>query len=310
MSNVRHIPIVGAGLAGLLAAHAWPNSPVYEASPCPSKSHAAVLRFRSEAASQLTGIPFKQVRVRKGIWFNGGFVPPDIQLANLYAAKVLGRIRGDRSIWNIASEARWIAPPDFYERMVEQVGSRIAFGTRIDFGGLDGRIVSTAPLGVVLNKIGISAPTRIGEAQPITVVRVNFTGVDAYQTIYFPGDTPMYRATLEGGTMICELAGIGYGPESMGVLDAVDMASCAFGIQGFGRTSLTLQDQQLGKIESLPDDERKALLFKLTSEYGIYSLGRFATWRNVLLDDVIDDIGVIKRLLATDRYGLRQRAAR
>jgi hypothetical protein len=26
-------------------------------------------------------------------------------------------------------------------------------------------------------------------------------------------------------------------------------------------------------------------------------IGRFATWRNILLDDVVDDIAVIKRLM-------------
>jgi hypothetical protein len=35
----------------------------------------------------------------------------------------------------------------------------------------------------------------------------------------------------------------------------------------------------------------------LTEEHNIYSLGRFATWRQLLLDDLVKDIGVIEKLI-------------
>jgi hypothetical protein len=51
-------------------------------------------------------------------------------------------------------------------------------------------------------------------------------------------------------------------------------------------------------------------LFRLTHERNIYSLGRFATWRNILLDDVVDDIAAIKKLLkANSAYDIRRAAA-
>jgi len=36
--------------------------------------------------------------------------------------------------------------------------------------------------------------------------------------------------------------------------------------------------------------------------YNVYSLGRYATWRNILLDDVYHDINVIKQLMDSDGY--------
>ena len=58
--------IVGTGLSGLIAAHIWPNANVFELSPSPIEQHKALLRFRSDVVSQVTGIEFKRVKVRKG----------------------------------------------------------------------------------------------------------------------------------------------------------------------------------------------------------------------------------------------------
>jgi hypothetical protein len=35
----------------------------------------------------------------------------------------------------------------------------------------------------------------------------------------------------------------------------------------------------------------------MTSKYGIYSIGRFATWRQLLLDDVVDDIQHVEKFI-------------
>ena len=45
-------------------------------------------------------------------------------------------------------------------------------------------------------------------------------------------------------------------------------------------------------------------MHKMTVDHGVYSLGRFATWRNILLDDVVKDIDVIKSMMGQDKYGL------
>ena len=57
--------IVGAGLTGLIAAHAWPQALVVEAVSGPTGSHHALLRFRSDAVARLTGVEFRRVTVRK-----------------------------------------------------------------------------------------------------------------------------------------------------------------------------------------------------------------------------------------------------
>jgi hypothetical protein len=60
--------------------------------------------------------------------------------------------------------------------------------------------------------------------------------------------------------------------------------------------------QPFGKIIDLPRRTREALLYELTREYNVFSLGRFATWRNILLDDVVNDIHVLDKLISASEY--------
>lgn len=294
--------IVGAGLAGLIAAHAWPQAAVLEAAPKPRAGHRALLRFRSEAVGRLTGIEFRRVTVRKGIWADYSFQAPAIRWANLYAQKVLGRLAGERSIWNLETSERFIAPDNLYDQLLDAVGDRIQWGTNASFktGQL---LVSTAPLPLVLKQLDIAAPFEFPRA-PIHVTRYHVPGADVFQTIYFPErGIGLYRASITGDTLIAE---------SVDPIEEDDEKEIerAFGIALGNCERLEAVEQKYGKIAPVNDAVRKQLLFRLTHEHNIYSLGRFATWRNLLLDDVVDDITMIKKLLKTNNaYDVRRAAA-
>lgn len=294
--------IVGAGLAGLIAAHAWPQATVLEAAPKPRAGHRALLRFRSEAVSRLTGIEFRKVTVRKGIWADYGFQQPAIRWANQYAQKVLGRLAGDRSIWNLDTVERFIAPDNLYEQLIDSVGDRIQWNTNASFhtGQL---LVSTAPLPLVLKQLDIALPAEFPKA-PIHVTRWHVPGADVFQTVYFPErGVGVYRASITGDTLIAE---------SVDPIEEDDEKEIerAFGISLVHCDKMESVEQKYGKIAPISDALRKQLLFRLTHEHNIYSLGRFATWRNILLDDVVDDITVIKKLLkANSTYDVRRAAA-
>lgn len=299
--------ISGAGLAGLLAAHAWPTAPVFEVERAPRNVHRALLRFRSTSVSELTGIEFAPVTVRKGIWCGGEFVAPNIRLANLYAQKVSGgSLNGDRSIWNTDTVQRYIAPENFYEQLVEAVGKRVHWGEACDYADRSSAIVSTAPLPTVLRALGLGAEPAIAELrferQPISVARYRIDDCHVHQTIYFPlHDTAVYRASITGDLLIVEA-----GKHVRSFAEELPKAVLpAFGIAPSRAHFLDSGDQRYGKILPLPDAPRKALLNVLSREHGVFSLGRFATWRGVLLDDVVHDIAVIRRLLRASSYERR-----
>jgi hypothetical protein len=292
--------IVGAGLAGLIAGHVWPSVNIYEAGGPSVINHRALLRFRTDSVSKLTGIPFKQVTVRKGIYYQEAFHQTNIQLANWYANKVVGRLAGDRSIWQLAPVERFIAPEDFLEQMIHACRHRTIFNTAIDFSEPNGPIISTAPMFIPLRALGMTVPESEGkfERSGITVTRYRIPGANVYQTIYFPDPhLKLYRASITGDLLIVESSGISVTSEEL-----MDI-KLAFGLREFPEY-IDEVDQKFGKIVNIPDTMRKRLLFKLTADHGIYSLGRFACWRNILLDDVVEDCAVIKRLLMSSDYDL------
>lgn len=321
MSAEAPIVIVGAGLAGLIAAHTFPRAKVLEAAPEPTRNHRALLRFRSDAVARATGVEFRKVLVRKGIWENGGFTRPSIRAANLYERKVTGaaRLRGERSIWNVEAAERFIAPDDLQEQLRAAVGSRIEYGAAASFPELfsaGARVVNTSPLPGVLESLGLGA-FRVAHdfrRAPIRVRRFVIEDADAFQTVYFPDpELAVYRASITGSLLIVEEVtpqAAGSSIDSQAATETSNYAvQQAFGLGGAHVTPLDDTQQRYGKIEPIADAARKQLLFELTHRYRIYSLGRFATWRNILLDDVVSDIGAIKRLMRAGDYDTRRAAA-
>src|SRR5688572_5532364 len=85
------LAIAGAGMAGLLAANLLRRHrpEVFERQLDLPHNHSALLRFRSPAVSDATGIPFRRVLIRKGIWDGKRVVDRcSIPLANAYSQKV------------------------------------------------------------------------------------------------------------------------------------------------------------------------------------------------------------------------------
>jgi hypothetical protein len=285
--------IVGAGLSGLIAAHIWPNAEVFEIAEGPSEQHKALLRFRSEVVQQVTGIEFKKVKVRKGIWAYNVFVQPNIQIANAYSAKCLGFIQPERSIWNIEPVERYIAPKDLYSMMVDNCLRRIHWGVNYSFDKEP--CISTIPMPVLLRKLNIQFPQDFHH-KTITVQRFLIKDCEAYQTIYYPvSNHSVYRASITGDLLIVEHAGEPYGNWD-------EEIRASFGLWGAEIFELGAVEQKYGKIAPVDDAMRKHQLFELTTKHNIYSLGRFAIWKNILLDDVVEDAAVIKRLMRGSHY--------
>lgn len=312
----KPIAIAGAGLAGLITACFFKKAPVFEAGPR-APQHRALLRFRGEEVSKITGIPFKAVKVDKAVVYGNsmyqGTCP--LNLANMYSHKVTGRYVG-RSIMKLESGVRFIAPDDFYDRLIEEVGEeRINFNTPINdafkFSG-DQRsrptIISTIPMQVMIKLLNMESDNQLSFAfvrQPIVVHRFKvMTPCDIYQTIYFPSDDlRTYRASITGDTVIIETIANHADSHYMAVDTELAYIVKQFGIHPnqCDLDSVEVVDQKYGKIVDMPKDMRQAVLYDMTVNHDVFSIGRFATWRNLLLDDVADDLKKMDSLIhATD----------
>lgn len=296
--------IAGAGLAGLIAGHIFPNAKIIEREAGPQQLHNALLRFRSDAIANITGVPFRRVTVRKGVWVGGRFVEPNIALANAYSSKCLGRLL-DRSIWSLAPAERFIAPGDFYARLVDACGARIEWGVDVSSAnfGIEEPVVSTIPMPVALTAWGVDgcAVDPKFHRAAITVARAEVPGADVHQTVYFPErGTGVYRASITGSTLIVESVDTAIGDGEM------RMVCGAFGLQDSEVGPFCGSSQRYGKIAPIDNRLRKEIIHRLTTESGVYSVGRFATWRNILLDDVVKDLRIVKAMIEqNDIYSRR-----
>jgi hypothetical protein len=286
--------IVGAGIAGLLSASIFQRAHVFEAGPADQINHKAVLRFRSSAVGDAVGIEFRKVKVHKGIWDGVGFCAPNIELANLYSKKAIGRL-ADRSIWNIDPVERFIAPEDFIAQLAMQCSDRIDWESPIKSMQRNDPVISTIPLHMTAKMLGMDDVMPQFKFAPITVRRWHIPSADVFQTVYFPQpETSLYRASITGNLLIAEY---------MEEADDYDL----FEPFGLHKTDCVPHDrtkQSYGKIAPIDEQWRRKFVHQATVLHGVYSVGRFATWRNILLDDVLHDIYVVKKLIDSDAYSL------
>ena len=293
--------ILGAGLAGCIAGVLNQEAVIYEAGSGKTQ-HQAVLRFRSPAVGEAVGIPFKKVKVYKNIYFNGEFVVPNIQHMNLYSNKVTGSYY-DRSIANLKTEERWIAPEGFHEMLVSMCEGRVFFNhTVTDKAEFveHNTVISTIPIDVMAKILGIDLFIE-RQKTAIYVTKIWIPDSDLQQTIYYPDDkSAVYRATMTGDMLRVEAMKQIYEAD-------IQYVYHSFGISGSDMDSdmVVNHKQPIGKLLPFDEQLRRTFVREWTEKYRIYSLGRFATWRNILLDDVLKDIHQIRKMVNQDQYSNR-----
>ena len=291
--------IIGAGLSGLLAGALIPGATIYERQQSLPNNHGAILRFRSDKIGKALNIPFKKVRVTKAIWSEVmyGYAEPTPRVNNMYSKKVTGKY-GQRSIDNIDPCYRYIAPDSFISQLAERCN--IVFSR--EFPGdipAGGPVISTIPLPVMMDAMGMDVGVKFERAQIWSTI-YEFDDIDLYQTIYFPDTgTRVYRASFTGNKLIVEMIS---NPRNVG--DPIESVLEAFAIDAKPFSS-EVKNQRYGKIIEIDTHIRHSIIQQISTKHNIYSLGRYATWRNILLDDVFDDIHVIKDLIQKDSYTRR-----
>src|ERR1700751_6037938 len=134
------INIIGAGMAGLLAANMLRRHEVtvIEKKDRLPNNHHAVLRFRTPQIGEILGIPFKKVNMIKT------YVPAmNIAADSLsYSRKVTGKYLSDRSIIaGTVIDERYVAPSNLIEQMSKSINIHYSQTTFVNFAP----IISTIP---------------------------------------------------------------------------------------------------------------------------------------------------------------------
>ena len=196
-------------------------------------------------------------------------------------------------------------------------------------------VISTIPMRMMSDRLlkNVDGPKPDYWHRSITVAETRFKAVDLHQTVYWPwhadkinwangdlggfGEKPidrLYRMSFTGNRLILEFTGdyrIGQGE-----IDAIVNELLVYWLGevpeydgNYGRSPesghFRVNIQKYGKIVPMEQIARRHLISQITDRWNIYQLGRFATWRQILLDDVADDLVVIRNLIASGVYGRR-----
>ena len=291
--------IIGAGLAGLLSGNVLRRfqPEILEAQSSLPNNHSALLRFRTEICSKATGVPFRKVEVHKAIMHNGDLRNSStIALNNAYSLKVTGQVSA-RSIINVETSERFVAPDNFISQMAASVsiryGQPLSSEEILKRDGSSDPIVSTIPMPAMMKMVGWENPPPF-DFRTIWSVRCRLKACEVYQTIYYPDrETNQYRASITGDLLIIECL---KEPSQAEASQLAYNVLADFGIDG-ENGEIEIVAQKYGKLTTTnPHTCRQFILF-LTDRYRIYSLGRFAVWKQILLDDVCKDISIIERLI-------------
>lgn len=309
------IVIIGAGVAGSISFEYFRNfKPTIFDSDIKKntalKNHEAIIRIKNKKLGDILGCSLKEIEVTKEIYSEGKiYKRSNSRLNNLYSYKT-NKAFMNRSISGTKdqNQKRYLLPANFtVEPFVgwELVGIKKKYLIFIDtISGTEQHVsydvcISTIPLPTLLKIIGYKHNMYFGyENIFIKKIKYSLKAKGIYQTIYFPDlylDT--YRATLEENCLTVE---------SMNELtgDEITIIESAFGLDCLSTESEVFLNhkQKFGKIQPVEYDyERKAALLYLTKEYNIYSLGRFATWRQVMVDDLVGDLEKIKSMIYTNK---------
>jgi hypothetical protein len=304
------IRIFGAGMAGLLTATMLRRHRpvVYEAQPELPDNHGALLRFRSDAVQEATGQAFRRVRVHKAIKRGSALdTVATLRDSNQYSFKVMGEVSGDRSILTLAPSERYIAPDDFLPMLARDAILNVNAALTLDrLKELSAETIgiSTIPMPALMRMVGWDAPGFRWRAIWSVTITVRSPRADAYQTIYYPDPhVPWYRASITGHKIIVEFTEdpVYLQPPSWNIIldDFGFPADVGIAISEPKR-------QEYGKLVPLPDAAREEFILAMTDQYNLYSVGRFATWRQILLDDVVQDVKKVERWI-TQRSSYHRR---
>lgn len=314
--------ILGAGMSGLLAGQHFRtlNPKILEIQDKLPNNHAALLRFKTNSIEQETKIRLKKVQVSKMINYKEDhFTESNLFFNNLYSRKVSGRTTS-RSIGNLEKCTRYIAPKDFVSRLSS--GLNILYGVDVynivreqlsdsyrSRKELD-PIVSTIPMKVLASMIDYKIDFELASVS-ITVFSFELDDTyDIYQTVYYPNpDLPFYRISITGKRVIVEFGDrieiedyCDWDSERKIKENIIHFLEIDFGISIIRIDRLKKKTQEYGKLINCDDYERKKFIGFVTQKYNIYSLGRWATHRQILMDDVIDDLKVIDNMVYSNQY--------
>lgn len=314
--------IIGAGMAGLLAGGMIRDQAIsiWESSSSLPNNHSAVLRFRSSIVGDALDIPFKKVKMMKTIsaWRN------PVADAMAYSMKTNGTASLRSAITaNGEISERYIAPDNLIQELRKRVTGPVFFDVKIgneELQALMKPVISTIPMPVLMKILNYKEVPKFNYVNGFNI-NCTVPESDAYVSVYVPNPgTAFNRVSLTGKKLTIEFSVpqstlgevkfrvdcINSDPKMMTGL--VEHALVYLGMDDCNWQDAKISMQPYSKILPIDEGERRKFILWASDNFGIYSLGRFATWRpGLLMDDVVNDVRVIRKIIKSGSYEQRMK---
>lgn len=313
--------IIGAGMSGLIAGSVLRQAceNIIEAQDSLPANHSAVLRFKSSIIGDTTNIPFRKVKALKSVvpWKN------PVADAMAYSLKSNGnyQLRSIASADNKIVE-RWVAPPNFTEQLASSIHCPIRFNQRASRDFFIAKratpIISTLPMPMLMDILGYDGERPEFKSISGINITARIKNCDMHCSLYIPNpDIAPYRISVNGDIMIAEVSLVTEEQEELvryGSLNSSEQiqetintwrrqAFDALGIKESQTTDHSFARQKFQKILPIDESIRRKFIIYATDLFGVYSLGRFSTWRvNLLLDDIVNDVRIINHMIKHSNY--------
>ncbi len=323
------IVILGAGLAGTIMYSVLNKKAIVIEKNSPNaNSHHAVLHFRNPELGRVLDLNFKKIKVQKSIVYKGKhYNTSNLFFSNQYSLKLLDTLT-ERSIEDLEEKERWVtteAIPYNHILHAQNLHSNCQI-VGVNQGNIAymkdeekkeryfDTIISTLPMNVTLKLAGekISDDVKFEHSEIwIYTAELPEELSKVYQTIYYPDIfSSVYRATLDENKLIIEATERCVDHHLTDVLENFGFRGQHLCQQEITSADFTESHQQFGKIKPLSDNVRQSILNTLTTKHNIYSIGRFALWKNVRADDIYKDALKIKEMIKipkdAQRYLMRK----
>jgi hypothetical protein len=293
------IVILGAGPAGRLAKKYFEHyDPIIIDKNAGIFNHNAVFRLKNKEVASMLDSNYKTINIEKQIYYKGKlFDKPSIKMKNEYSLKISKNIT-DRSINALSDNSeRHVIEIKKDNNILNKEIYNITNGAMLDKSHTEIEYdicINTIPMPVILkltNMGEISDGIKFKQERVYVYKIKHEHYCDVNQTIYFPDiKFSIYRATLDPeGIIIESIFEIS--------VDDLKIACEAFGLYYKLKGSQELK-QDNGKIVKIDGEQRRFIIMELTEKHNIYSLGRYATWREkVMVDDLLEDLRKIDRMI-------------
>ena len=291
-------------------------------------NHSAVLRFRSSIVSDVTGIPFREVKVLRTVqrWRN------EVADSLAYAMKATGVAALRSSVYTEAGMVkRYIAPLDFIGQLRITTDDPIYFNKQWEGPAANSGspVISTMPMPVLAAILQYEWGKKDWQFRSVPGYNLNFDipGIDVYGTVYIAEPEVIWnRISITGSRVTAEysmvdanianpiLEAFANGEADDAVMrrflpylnDALIPLGMSHLLSKLTKENISVKRSQYQKIMPIPDAARKRFMLWASEKHNVYSLGRFATWRpGLLLDDLVNDVRQIEKMASGDHYHRR-----